>query len=257
MLLAIDVGNTHTVFGLWDGSAWRAVWRLGTDTDVTEDATAASLKVLFDMSAIPFRVDSAIAASVVPGVDAMLTQLCQKWLGVPLHFVRQGVDVQLEVKYEPIAAVGADRIANALAALARWNPPILVVDFGTATTFDAIDAEGIYVGGAILPGLVLSSQALASRTAKLPQVAFVAPATAIGKTTAHSIQSGLMFGYAGAIDRLARTMNAELGGHAKVVATGGLGKLFVGLCETLEEYHDTLTLDGLVIAQQRLEKGRA
>jgi len=142
-------------------------------------------------------------------------------------------------------------LANALAALERFKPPIIVVDFGTATTFDAIDLEGNYVGGAILPGVQISSQALFDRAAKLPRVDYKAPAQALGRNTVDALQSGIMLGYAGAIDALATKIGKELGG-AKVIATGGLGGLFLGLCETIESYEPTLTLDGLLVASQRL-----
>jgi type III pantothenate kinase len=251
MLLAIDVGNTHSVFGLWDGR-WLAVWRRQTNAESTEDELAVWMKGLFDLSGIPFAVDSTLCASVVPPANEALALLCERHLGVPLRHLDAG-DVGIEVLYEPKAAVGADRIANALGALERFDPPIVVVDFGTATTFDAIDREGRYVGGAILPGVAVASQALAARTAKLPQVEFAAPARAIGRNTVESLQSGIVLGYAGAIDSLAGKFQEELGG-AIVLATGGLGKLFVGICEAIERYEPTLTLDGLVVADRRMSR---
>jgi type III pantothenate kinase len=253
MLLAIDVGNTHTVFGLWNGESWCAVWRRATNAADTEDQLAAWLKGLFDLSGFDWRVDYALCASVVPAANEALDKLCERWLGVRVHFLRTGEEVGLPVDYEPASAVGADRIANALGALEKYPAPIVVVDFGTATTFDSISADGVYVGGAILPGVGLSSQALFQRAAKLPQVEFKAPETAIGKTTIHSLQSGIMLGYAGAIDALATKINAELGGNATVIATGGLGGLFLGLCESIESYEPTLTLEGLLVASRRLE----
>jgi type III pantothenate kinase len=156
------------------------------------------------------------------------------------------------VDYDPPRAVGADRVANALAALEKYKTPVVVVDFGTATTFDTIDREGVYVGGAILPGVGISSQALVHHTAKLPQIDLVPPQRAVGKNTVESLQSGIMLGYAGAIDALARRIDLELGGGTTVVSTGGLGGVFVELCETIQEHNETLTLDGLVIAQGRL-----
>jgi type III pantothenate kinase len=251
MLLAIDVGNTHTVIGVHDGASWRAMWRRSTDANDTEDQIGVWLKGLFDLSGLPWCIDSAICASVVPALDAALDKMCETWLGVRLRFLRRGDQVGLAVSYEPPTAVGADRLANALGALEKYRPPIVVVDFGTATTFDAIDAEGTYVGGAILPGVMVSSQALFGRAAKLPAVEFKAPENAIGRTTVQSLQSGIMFGYAGAIDSLAAKISTELG-EAKIIATGGLGALFLGLCECLEAYEPTLTLDGLLVASQRL-----
>ncbi|CAN5452837.1 type III pantothenate kinase [soil metagenome] len=251
MLLAIDVGNTHTVYGLWDGQAWLATWRRVTAPDDTEDQLAAWLHGMFALSNLDWGIEGAICGSVVPAMNASLDRLCDRWFGVRLKFLDRGDQVGLRVLYDPPTGVGADRLANALAALAKYNPPITVVDFGTATTFDAIDKDGAYAGGAILPGLRIGSQALFDRAAKLPQVDFVAPATAVGKNTVHALQSGIMLGYAGAIDALARRIQAELGG-GEVIATGGLGVHFLGLCESLGCYEPTLTLEGLVIAAARL-----
>lgn len=252
MLLAIDVGNTHTVCGVWSGEKWLAIWRVSTDIHATEDEMAAWLRSMFDLSGVNWSVESVVCGSVVPQVDTAWARVGEKWLREPVRFLRGGCDVGLRVTYDPPHAVGADRIANALGALDRFKPPIIVVDFGTATTFDAIDAEETYVGGAILPGVTLSSEALFSKAAKLPSVPFVAPDQALGRNTVHSLQSGIMLGYAGAIDTLATKIRAELGGEAKVIATGGLGNLFVGLCASIESYEPTLTLDGLVIASARL-----
>lgn len=256
MLLAIDVGNTHTVVGLWDGSEWAAVWRRATSAADTEDQLAVWLKTLFDMRCIPFAVEGMVCASVVPALNQALRHLGEKWLHVQPVFLESGTDWGLPIEYRPPTAVGADRIANALAALAKWDPPIVVVDFGTATTFDAISVDGTYVGGAILPGVQVSADALFSRAAKLPPVEFRAPDRAIGQTTVDSLQSGIMHGYAGAVDALADRIGGELseaasGRPCRVVATGGLGKVFFGLCRSLEAYEPNLTLDGLVIAFRR------
>ncbi len=254
MLLAIDVGNTHTVFGAWEGAAWVGLWRRATNIHDTEDELAAWLKAIFDLEGISFKIDEAVCCSVVPTMDRALSLLCTKWLRTELQFLKTGCDVGLKVEYDPPHAVGADRIANALGALAKYSPPVIVVDFGTATTFDAIGPTGSYLGGAILTGVKLSSQALFDRAAKLPQVEFKAPATALGRNTVHSLQSGIMLGYAGAIDTLAGKISKEMGGNAKVIATGGLGSLFVGLCESIEAYEPTLTLEGLLIAHERLKQ---
>lgn len=251
MLLAIDVGNTNTVVGVWNGSEWLSLWRRRTDPEETEDQLAVWLKGLFDLCDIPWKVDSAICASVVPAMDGILDKLCEQYLNVRLRFLRTGANVGMNVTYNPPHAVGADRIANALGALEKYDPPIIVVDFGTATTFDSIDRDGAYVGGAILPGVNIASQALFDRAAKLPQVEFRAPETALGRDTVHSLQSGIMFGYAGAIDALANRISAELGG-ARILATGGLGSLFLGLCESIEALEPTLTMDGLRVASERI-----
>jgi type III pantothenate kinase len=245
MLLAIDVGNTHIVCGLWDGEKWVALWRKVTDIQDTEDELAAWLKSMFDLSQFPWKVERAICASVVPSLDLAINQMCLRWLGVGTWFLKSGEQIGLPVDYSPPTAVGADRLANAVGALALYPAPIVVVDFGTATTFDTIDKHGHYVGGAILPGVQISSQALFSKAAKLPTVEYKAPKSAIGKDTAQSLQSGIMFGYADAIDGLARRISSELEGDVTIVATGGLGGMFVGLCDLISVFEPTLTLDGL------------
>lgn len=255
MLLAIDVGNTQTVYGVWDGSTWLASWRRATNVEETEDQIAAWLYNMFALAGLPFEVGGAICGSVVPAVNEMLGHLAAKWLHVPLLFLRTGDQVGLEVSYTPPNAVGPDRLANALGALATRKPPIIVVDFGTATTFDCIDRHGVYVGGSILPGITVAAQALVGRTARLPAVEFVAPKYAVGKTTVESIQSGLMLGYSGAIDAIATKIEAEMG-VSTILATGGLGSIFLELCQKLTVHEPFLTLDGLRIAYDRLKDSR-
>lgn len=253
MLLAIDAGNTQTVYGLWDGSKWLATWRRNTDGAETEDELGVWLRALFDLSGIPFQVDRVIVATVVPAIQASITRLCEKWLKTPVQFLERGDQVGLEVDYEPKNAVGPDRIANAIGALEKHKAPIIVVDFGTATTFDVVDKDGTYAGGAILPGIEVASSALVGRTSRLPRFDLKAPERAVGKNTVESLQSGMMLGYAGAIDSLAARIDAELGGGSTIIATGGLGSIFVDLCERIESYDKTLTLDGLIVAAQRLK----
>ena len=255
MLLAIDVGNTQAVFGLWDGSAWASIWRRATSPGETEDELAVWLRGLFDLAELPFTVDSVVCASVVPQMNFALTHMSSKWFGCDAVFLTTGASLGLTVDYDPPHAVGADRLANALAALRRFEPPIIVVDFGTATTFDAISREGHYAGGAILPGIEIAAQALIGRTAKLPQFELAFPERAVGRTTVESLQAGLMLGYAGAIDSLAARMDQELGGGATIVSTGGLGGIFAGACQSIREYIPNLTLDGLVLAHGRLKAG--
>jgi len=248
MLLAIDIGNTHTVFGVWDGVKWRAVWRRGTNPSATEDQVAVWLKGAFDLSEIDYPVRNVVCASVVPPANDAIERMSRRWFGVEPIFVTGSSNLGIDVRYNPPSAVGADRIANALAALAKWEPPIIVVDFGTATTFDAISRDRAYEGGAILPGVTVSSQALIHRAAQLPQVAYKAPVDAIGRSTIDSLQSGIMYGYAGSINFLAHKMGQELGGGETVVATGGLGRLFVEICDSIDHYDADLTLDGLRLA---------
>lgn len=253
MLLAIDIGNTHTVVGVWKDESWLAVWRRSTNPESTEDELASWLHGLIKLSDIDFRPYAAICASVVPSSNNAVERLCEKWFGIKACFLTASSDLGLIVRYDPPTAVGADRLANALGALAKYEPPIVVVDFGTATTFDAIAGDGAYVGGAILPGVDISSKALFERAAKLPPVEFVAPERALGRNTVESLQSGIVLGYAGAIDTLAGRISHELGGAKHIVATGGLGRLFVGVCGSLQAYEPNLTLDGLLIAHNRLK----
>lgn len=252
MLWAIDVGNTHTVVGLYDGE-WRHLWRLDTHHYSTEDELAQVLKGLCELSSVGFVADGVVVASVVPRLDRVLDMFASKWLGVVPVFLRTGDQVGLTVDYNPPNAVGADRLANALGALAKVKPPLIVVDFGTATTFDTVDKEGTYVGGAILPGPEVAVASLASRTAKLPSISLETPGSAIGKSVVGSLQSGMVLGYADAVDGLVRRIRKELGGSAKVLATGGLGALYAEVCVEIEQYDAHLTLDGLRIAWERIK----
>jgi len=255
MLLAIDVGNTHTVYGLWDGDRWRVQWRRETDPYTTEDELGGWLRSMFSLEDIPWKLDRAICASVSPPANEALSRMCERYFQLDLRFLTSGEAVGLVVDYKPPTSVGADRIANALGALERYTPPVIVVDFGTGTNFDVIDAEGRYLGGAIMPGILVGSEALFKKAAKLPHVeglSLKAPDSAVGKSTVHSLQSGIVLGYKHGIDGLVKEMIGELGGTCTVVATGGLGGMFKDLCETIQEYEPTLTLDGLRVASERL-----
>lgn len=252
MLWAIDIGNTQTVVGIHDGTKWVATWRHDTDAERTEDEMAGLLKPLLDLASLNFgQADGMIIASVVPPVDNNWQRFGTKYLNCEPLFLRNGAQVGLPVKYDPPSAVGADRIANALAALAKYEPPVVVVDFGTATTFDCVDASGAYAGGSIMPGILVSLSSLVGRTAKLPAIAIEAPQRAVGKNTIESLQSGVVLGYAEAIDGLARRIKTELGDNTTTIATGGLGRVFVDLCEMISAYDPVLTLDGLLLAWER------
>jgi type III pantothenate kinase len=227
-----------------------ATWRRRTNVDDTEDQLAGWLGTLFQMSGLPFRIEGIAVASVVPAMNQNLERLGQKWFEVRPWFLDGRTVPSLAVTYHPPEAVGADRLANAIGALARYRPPIIVVDFGTATTFDVIDAESRYIGGAILAGPALSLEALTGRTAKLPKVELLAPTSAIGRDTTGSLQSGVMLGYVGAINHLAAAIQAELKQPARVVATGGLGRIFSELCDGIQAYEPELTLDGIRLAYE-------
>ena len=213
---------------------------------------AASLGGLCSLAGLPFAAEHVVCASVVPDVNVVWERFASRWLRCNALFLRSGDQVGLRVLYQPPTAVGADRIANALAALAIEKPPIIVVDFGTATTFDAIDADGSYAGGAIMPGVEVSTSALIGRTAKLPRIELVAPKRALGTTTTESLQSGIVLGYAGGIEAVSNRLAAELGGNVTTLATGGLGSLFIGLCPSIARHEPNLTLDGLRLALPHL-----
>lgn len=251
MLWAIDVGNTHTVFGLHDGVQWCTQWRLTTSHLGTEDELASHLQGLCQLNSLPFAASVVAIASVNPFIDESLERLCRKYFHLTPLFLRSGQEVGLEVRYQPPSAVGADRIANALGALALVRPPIVIVDFGTATTFDAIDSSAAYIGGAILPGPESMMETLSIRTAKLPKVPLQIPPTAIGQNTAGALQSGMVLGYVGAIEGLLDRFLIELGPETTVLSTGGLGEIMAKLTDRLGRYEPTLTLDGLRIFASR------
>jgi len=251
MLWAIDIGNTQTAIGLHDGREWVATHRLATIPHETEDELAAKLFSLMKLSGFELACDRLVIASVVPDQDRDWQRLASKWLRVEPRFLRTGKDVGLRVTYDPPHAVGADRLANALAALAEFVSPIIIVDFGTATTFDVVDVDGTYVGGSILPGPVLAIESLASRTAKLPRVDLAKPDRAIGTTTVQAIRSGVMIGYSGGIDRICDRIRAELSGDATLVATGGLASEIVDMCDHSFAIRPMLTLDGLRLFADR------
>lgn len=251
-LLAIDVGNSHTVYGVYANGAWRATWRRGTEVEDTEDEIAAWLAALYPLAGLTFGEGRVAAASVVPGLDGVLRLLASKYFGTEATFLTAASPHGLRITYDPAHAVGADRIANAIAALEMVAPPIVVIDFGTATTFDVIDASKTYLGGAILPGPVTALQTLTSRTAKLPGVELQAPPSAIGRNTVHALQSGAVFGYAGAIEALTSRITSELGATPTILATGGLAAIFQPLCPSITVVEPMLTLEGLRLYESRI-----
>ncbi len=251
MLLAIDAGNTHTVFGLWDNENWVARWRRPTRRETTEDDMAVWLESLFALSKIPWKIDAAVCVSVAPHLNHVIDRFCEQWMQVRVRFLETGESVGLDIQYDPPSSLGPDRIANVLGCLSKYEPPAIVVDCGTATTFDVIDPQGRFIGGAIMPGLSLSASALFAQASKLSAVELVVPPTVVAKNTSHALQSGIMHGYAGAIDGVVSKMRAEIGFECKVIASGGMGGLLIGLSDALEEYDPSLTMDGLVEAARR------
>lgn len=249
MLLAFDIGNTNLTLGLYDGSTRIHQWRLETVHQRTDDEYGLLVRQLLLGDGLPpSAITATIVASVVPVLTRTIEAMVTRLFGKPPMVVGPGLKTGIPVLYNPPKDVGADRIVNAVAAYARYQRACIVVDFGTATTFDSITEKGEYAGGAIAPGINISMVALFQHAAKLPKVDIARPPSVVGKSTVESIQSGVYFGYCGLVDGLVRRMKAEMKApNAKVVATGGLAPVLVRDTETIEEVDEGLTLEGLRI----------
>jgi type III pantothenate kinase len=252
MLLALDVGNTNTVIGVFDGQALVTHWRLSTRREGTRDEYGILIKGLFDFGGLGFQAVSAvIISSVVPPLQGPLEEMARQYFGVEPMVVGPGIKTGMPILYESPREVGADRIVNAVAAFEAYGGPCIVVDFGTATTFDAISARGEYVGGVICPGIGISSEALFQHAAKLPRVDISRPKIVIGRNTVGSMQAGLYYGYLSLVEGVVARMRAELGGKAAVVATGGLAQLLLTESTAVDHVDPLLTLTGLRILFER------
>jgi type III pantothenate kinase len=251
MLLAIDVGNTNITIGLFEGDRLTHSWRLATLRERTADELGILITHLFDHERLDrSRVEGVVLASVVPPLTGMTAEMTQRYFDRNALVVDPAVNAGMPVLYEPPSDVGADRVVNGVAAYELYGKaakaPVIVVDFGTATTFDAITAKGEYLGGVICPGVQISADALFQRAARLPKVEVRKPAAVIGRTTVGSMQSGLFFGYVDMIDGIVRRMRAELGQPpARCIATGGLAKTIAAETSVVEEVNPDLTLHGL------------
>lgn len=246
MLLAVDIGNTHTVMGLFEGTELKADWRIASRKNATADEIGVLLAALFGGAGInASAVEEAIISSVVPDLNGPYTVACDRYLKLEPLFVGPGVKTGMPVLYENPHDVGADRIVNAVAAIERYGAPVIVVDFGTATTFDVVGPGGEYVGGVISPGLSSSAEALFAKAARLHRVDVRRPSRVIGRNTEQSIQSGLFHGYASLVEGLVRRVMDELGHEAPVVATGGLAPIFESEMPFLTASDPGLTLEGL------------
>ncbi len=246
-LFVIDIGNTNIVFGVYRDDELIASWRLSTRRDQTADEYGILVSELFGHRGLAVgEIDGVIVSCVVPSLESTFRQLSERYFSIPALFVGPGVKTGMPILYDNPREVGADRIVNAVAAYLKYRRALVVVDFGTATTFDAVSAKGEYLGGAIAPGIGISMNALFSQTSKLPSVQFVNPKTVIGKNTTQSIQAGMFFGYVGMVDALVRRQKEELGSDAAVIATGGLARLVSEESETIDEVDDDLTLRGLL-----------
>ncbi len=259
MLLAIDAGNTNIVFALFEGEKQIAVWRAATNVQRTADEFAVFLKESMEQKGCkPADVTDAIIGSVVPDVNFNLLRLCREHFGCePLMIGVSGLETGLKVKIDRPEELGADRIINAVAGKTFFKPPLLIIDFGTATTFDVIDAEGTYCGGCIAPGVSLSIRALHMAAAKLPSVAVARPPKVIATGTVTAIQSGIYWGYVGLIEGLIARTKAEFGAPMTVVATGGLASLMSGDIPSIDTVDADLTLRGLSLIFKKNQKAKA
>ena len=252
MLLAIDLGNTNTVFGVYDGKRLVMHWRLSTQKDRTVDEFGILLRNLFALEKIDVqKIRKIIVASVVPPLDPVLNEMAVSYFSVKPIFVTYE-NAGIPVLYDDPREVGADRIVNAVAAVHKYGKPAIVVDFGTATTFDVITAAGEYQGGLIAPGIVISAEALYEHAAKLPRIEIQKPASLIGTSAISSMQSGLFYGYVALVDGIITRLKQELGPSTCVIGTGGQARLISQETKLIETVDSNLTLDGLQLVASRL-----
>lgn len=252
MLLAIDIGNTNIVFGVFQDKDLIANWRLATDRNRTADEYGILLKELFSLSKINRQdVAGVIISSVVPPVNGLLESMVKRYFCLNPILVGPGIKTGISIKMENPREVGADRIVNAVAAHALYGGPLIIVDFGTATTFCCVNAKGEYLGGAIAPGIGISTEALFARAAKLPRVELTKPSSVIGKNTISAMQSGIIYGFAGQVEMMVKRMKQEIGSDAQVIATGGLAPVIAKETTVIDKINSSLTLTGLRILYER------
>jgi type III pantothenate kinase len=252
MLLAVDVGNTQTHFGTFRGEELVEHWRFATVRQSTADELGAALRSLLELRGYDFgELTASIVSSTVPQLEPEWLAVGERYLGHRMHAVGPGTRTGMAIRYDNPREIGADRLVNAVAIRARFEGAAVCVDFGTATTFDVVSGEGEYVGGALMTGIEISLEALSERGARLPKIDLAAPRGVIGKNTIDAIRSGVVYGYAGAIDAILRRLYDELGERTAVVATGGLAHLVVPFTEEIDDVDDLLTLTGLRLLHER------
>lgn len=248
MLLVIDIGNTHTVLGLYEGEECRHHWRCASDRGKTEDEYAVLLRQMLAMAEVDFAAVGAVAiSSTVPPLVDVWQKLCRKYLGVSALVITNEVNTGMKILLDNPREIGPDRIVNSVAGRAKYGNSLIVIDLGTATTFDCVSVDGEFLGGVIAPGVGVSADALVGRTAKLPRVEFDVPERALATNTVQALQSGLVYGFAGLLDGIVRRLKQEMGGEVKVIATGGLSSTIAKATEEVDLVDTMLTLDGLRI----------
>ncbi|WP_017382103.1 type III pantothenate kinase [Paenisporosarcina sp. TG-14] len=252
MILVLDTGNTNIVLGVYHENELIHHWRMETDRNKTEDEYGMQVKALFNHSGIDFsHIHSIIISSVVPPIMFSLERMCQKYFGIKPLVVGPGVKTGLNIKYENPREVGADRIVNAVAAIEEYGPPLIVVDFGTATTYCYINEKGEYMGGAIAPGIGISTEALFERASKLPRIELTQPESVVGKNTISAMQAGIVYGYVGQVEGIVSRMKAQSKEQPTVIATGGMASLIAAQTTVIDTVDPYLTLKGLHIIYER------
>lgn len=252
VILVVDIGNTNIVLGMYEGSELLHHFRISTSRQTTSDEYGVMIYNLFRMAGVEAeRIEGVMISSVVPPIVGVIEQMCRTYLKKTPLVVGPGIKTGLNLRYENPREIGADRIVNAVAAVELYGGPVVVVDFGTATTFDCIDAQGTYLGGAIVPGIGISTEALYQRASKLPRIELEKPKKVIGRNTVHAMQSGIIYGYAGQVDGIVKRIRQEMNTELQVIATGGLAPLICAETESVREVNPLLTLEGLRLIYER------
>jgi type III pantothenate kinase len=252
MLLVVDVGNTQTHFGTYRGEELVEHWRFATVRESTADELGAALRSLLELRGVTLGdLSASIVSSTVPQLGPEWTAMASRYLGHAMTVVGPGIRTGMAIRYDNPREIGADRLVNAVAAYEKVRGAVVVVDFGTAITYDPVSAEGEYLGGIITPGVEISMEALTSRAAALPRIDIGPPRSLIGKSTVDAIRSGIVYGFAGQVDAIVRRLRAEMGEETETIATGGLAGHIVPFTETIDEVDDLLTLTGLRLLYER------
>jgi type III pantothenate kinase len=256
VLLVVDVGNTQTHFGTFEGERLLEHWRFATVRQSTADELGAALSNLLELRGMRLdQLDASIVSSTVPQLGPEWTEMAERYLGHQMRVVGPGIRTGMPIRYDNPREIGPDRLVNAVAAYERLGGPCIVVDFGTAVTYDPVSTEGEYLGGIIFPGVEISLEALTERAAALPKIDLIAPRSLIGKTTIDAIRSGIVYGYAAQVDGIVARLREELGAEAAAIATGGLAHVIVPFTSSIDSIDDLLTLTGLRLLHERNADG--